>query len=133
MDSTSKDASTSSQWLHAVCSTGKAVRNERHRDDTNVRVRKPRPVPANGQPMTLVEIVEHEAMGYRAWETKEGDFLASQMERLSQLIRWTGATKPEDYEDRMEIYDRELRDRHYDQGYHDGLEEGRRQCRCQIN
>ena len=28
-------------------------------------------------------------------EQPEGDFLARQMERLSQLIRWTGATSPE--------------------------------------
>ena len=82
--------------------------------------------PANGQPISLVEIVEHEALGYRAWGTPEGDFLARQMDRLSQLIRWTEASNPDDFDDRMELYDRELRDRHYDQGYHDGLEEGRR-------
>jgi hypothetical protein len=95
----------------------------------NERVQEaPVSVPSNGQPMTLVEIVEHEAMGYRAWHNPEGDFLASQMERLAQLIRWTGATTPEDYEDRMEIYDRELRDRYYDRGYHNGLEEAKRFC-----
>lgn len=89
---------------------------------------------ANGQPLILVEIVDHEALGYRAWGTPEGDFLAEQMERLSQLLTWTSATTPDDHEDRMEIYDRELRDRHYDRGYHDGLEEGRRQSeRCPIN
>ncbi len=70
----------------------------------NVRAQEsPRPVPANGQPVTLVEIVEHEALGYRAWGTPEGDFLARQMERLGQLIRWTGASTPEDHEDRMEV------------------------------
>ena len=72
----------------------------------------PRLVPANGQPMTLVEIVEHEALGYRAWGTPEGDFLARQMERLAQLIRWTGASTPEDHEDRMEVWDAEIRDRY---------------------
>jgi hypothetical protein len=88
-------------------------------------------VPANGQPMTLVEIVEHEAMGYGAWGTPEGDFLARQMDRLAQLIRWTGASKPEDYEARMEVWDDEIRDRFYDRGYHDGHEAGRREAsRC---
>ena len=90
----------------------------------------PTSLPANGQPMSLGEIVEHEALGYKAWRMPEGDFLARQMERLAQLIRWTGARTPEDHEDRMETYDRELRDRLYDQGYHDGLEAGRRECRC---
>src|SRR5271157_4296775 len=97
----------------------------------NVRAQEsPRPVPANGQPMTLLEIVEHEALGYRAWGTPEGDFLARQMERLAQLIRWTGASTPEDHEDRMEVWDAEIRDRYWDMGYHEGLEAGRRECRC---
>jgi hypothetical protein len=82
-------------------------------------------VPSNGQPTQFLEVVEHEAMGYRAWGTSTGRFLAEQMSRIAQLIRWTGATTPEDHEDRMEIYDRELRDRYYDQGYQDGREDGR--------
>ena len=97
----------------------------------NVRAQEsPRPVPANGQPMTLVEIVEHEALGYRAWGTPEGDFLARQMERLAQLVAWTSASNPVDFEDRIETYERELRDRLYQTGFADGLECGRRECRC---
>jgi hypothetical protein len=84
-------------------------------------------VPANGQPTTLLEIVEHEAMGYKAWGTPAGRFLADQLGRIAQLLGWSGARTPEDHEDRMELYDRELRDRHYDQGYQDGLEAGRRE------
>lgn len=86
-------------------------------------------VPANGQPTSLLEIVEHEALGYKAWGTPAGRFLADQLGRIAQLLRWSGARTPEDHEDRMELYDRELRDRHYDQGYHDGLEAGRREAR----
>ncbi|QEH35567.1 hypothetical protein OJF2_41200 [Aquisphaera giovannonii] len=85
-------------------------------------------VPANGQPTTFLEIVEHEAMGYRAWGNEVGRFLADQLDRTAQLIRWTGAETPADHEDRMEIYDRELRDRLFEQGYQDGLENGRRQA-----
>ena len=48
------------------------------------------PVSANGRPTTLAELVDHEALAYRAWGTPEGDFLARQMERLAQLVRWTG-------------------------------------------
>jgi hypothetical protein len=91
----------------------------------------PASLPANGQPASLVEVVEHEALGYRAWRTAEGVFLARQMDRLAQLIRWTGARTPEDHEDRMELYDRDLRDRYFEQGFAEGLEQGRREaCPC---
>ena len=81
---------------------------------------------ANGEPASLVEIVEHEAMGYRAWGTREGDFLARQMDRLSQLIRWTGAKTPEEHEDRMEVWDAEIREQWEARGF----EEGMRSCQC---
>ena len=90
----------------------------------------PKLVPMNGQPVTMLEIVEHKAEGYRAWGNEMGDFLAQQMKRLAQLIVWTSASNPVDFEDRMEVYDRELRDRHFEMGYHEGLEAGRRECRC---
>src|SRR5262249_42041176 len=69
------------------------------------RAARPLPdtVPTNGQPLVLAEVVEHEAMGYRAWGTPAGDFLARQMDRLAQLIRWTNAATPEDHEARMEV------------------------------
>ena len=35
----------------------------------------PKLVPANGQPVTMLEIVEHEASGYRAWGNEMGEFL----------------------------------------------------------
>ncbi|MHB1556025.1 MAG: hypothetical protein ACYC61_00965 [Isosphaeraceae bacterium] len=85
----------------------------------------PPAVPTNGQPMTLPEVIEHEAMAYRAWGTPAGDFLARQMERLAQLVRWTGATTPEDHEARMEVWDDELREQWYERGYQDGVDAGR--------
>ena len=90
----------------------------------------PKLAPTNGQPVTMLEVVEHEAEDYRAWRTPEGEFLARQMDRLAQLIRWTGASTPEDHEDRMEVWDAEIRDRYWDMGFHEGLEAGRRECRC---
>ena len=85
--------------------------------------------PLNGQPTTLVETVEHEAMAYRAWGTPEGDFLARQMERLAQLIRWTGATTPDEHDARMEVWDEDIREKSFDRGYSDGHEAGRRSAR----
>src|SRR5262249_57081913 len=87
------------------------------------------PTTANGEPMTLVETVDHEALAYRAWGTPTGEFLARQMERLAQLIRWTGATTPEDHEARMEVWDDDLRRQWEDRGYAAGHEAGRREGR----
>jgi hypothetical protein len=88
------------------------------------------PAGANGRPTTLAELVDHEALGYRAWGTPEGEFLARQMDRLAQLVRWTGATTPEDHDDRMETWDESLREdwerRGYNAGYAAGRREGRR-------
>jgi hypothetical protein len=86
----------------------------------------PELVPPNGQPRTLVEVVEHETMAYRAWGTPTGDLLARQMERLAQLIRWTNATTPEDHEARMEVWDEEIREQWFERGYREGYEAGRR-------
>lgn len=82
----------------------------------------------NGQPMTLAEVVDHEARAYRAWGTPAGDFLARQMERLGQLVRWTGARTPEEHESRMDVWDDEVRDQWFDRGYQEGLEAGRREA-----
>jgi hypothetical protein len=71
-------------------------------------------------PRTLAEFVDHEALAYRAWGTPEGDFLAWQMERLAQLIRLTEAETPGEFEDRLEVYECDLRAREYDRGFEDG-------------
>lgn len=75
---------------------------------------------------TFVEQIDQEALGYRAWGTPVGDFLARVMERTAQLVRWTGASSPQEHEDRMEVWDASIREQWYDRGF----EEGRRQCRC---
>jgi hypothetical protein len=71
-------------------------------------------------PRTLAETVDPEALAYRAWGTPEGDFLSRQMERLAQLIRLTEAETPGDFEDRLEVYECDLRAREYDRGFEDG-------------
>ncbi|MDE2100044.1 MAG: hypothetical protein KGL39_22510 [Patescibacteria group bacterium] len=83
----------------------------------------------NGQPRTLAEAVDHEALAYRAWNTPTGDFLAEAMERLAQLIRWTGATTPQEHQDRMGIWDDDVRRQWEDRGYTAGIEAGRREGR----
>jgi hypothetical protein len=59
------------------------------------------------------------------------DFLASEMERLAQLIRFTGATTPQEHEERIEVLEAEIREQWFDQGYTEGREAGRREsCPC---
>jgi hypothetical protein len=84
---------------------------------------------ADGRPLSLAEAVDCEANAYRSWGTPVGDLLARQLERLAQLIRWTGATTPEDYEARMEVWDDHLRRRWEERGYAAGREAGRRDRR----
>src|SRR4051812_24827832 len=80
---------------------------------------------ANGQPLTLPEAIDDEARAFRERGDNLGRFLADQLDRLAQLVRWTGAETQDQHEERMEIYDDELRTKHYDRGYEDGLEAAR--------
>jgi hypothetical protein len=89
--------------------------------------------PTNGRPLTLVEIVEHQAAGYRAWGTPAGDFLARQLDRLGQLIRFMSAKTPEEFEERLEVLEADARENRYQLGYADGLEDGRQEFgRCWV-
>jgi hypothetical protein len=84
-------------------------------------------VPVNGQPVTLAHFVDDEARSYRAWHTPEGDFLAEHLERLGQLIQWTGATTPAEHTDRMDYWDVEIRTKEFDRGYSEGVAATRRE------
>jgi hypothetical protein len=86
----------------------------------------------SGAPSSLAERVDHEALAFRSEGTPEGDFLAGQMERLAQLIRWTGAATPEDHEARMEVWEAEIRDQHFDRGFREGRIRGISECQSVI-
>ncbi len=85
----------------------------------------PAMVPANGQPLTLAEQIDHEALACRARGDSIGQFMANHLDRLAQLIRWSGAQTPEQHEERMEIWDDEIRAKWFDRGYDAGLEAAR--------
>jgi hypothetical protein len=89
--------------------------------------RPPWPDDADGPWLTFAELIDHEALDYRAWGTPVGDFLARQMEILAQSVRWTGATTPEEHESRIEVWDGDLRERWRAIGYEEGRCAG---CRC---
>jgi hypothetical protein len=84
-------------------------------------------VPANGQPVSLAEHVDSEARAFRNRGDEIGNFIAEQLDRLTQLVLWTGAENPEAHRDRMEVWDSEIAARHYDRGYEDGIHAARRE------
>ena len=73
----------------------------------------PAMLPANGQPVTLAEQIDHEALACRSRGDSIGHFLADHLDRLSQLVRWTGAETPEQHEERMDVWDDQIRVRQY--------------------
>jgi len=82
----------------------------------------PAMLPANGQPVTLAEQVDHEALAFRSRGDSIGQFIADHLDRLAQLVRWTGAETPDQHEERMEVWEDEIRAKWYDRGYEAGLE-----------
>lgn len=75
---------------------------------------------ATPKPQTLVEWVDHEALGYRAWGSDAGNFLAEQMERVAQLLRFTGATTAAEYAQRIEANEFSVAEQHFEHGYKEG-------------
>ena len=86
----------------------------------------------SGAPSSLAERVEHEAMAFEAQADEIGNFLAAYMRELAQMLRWTGATNPSDHIDRMEVWEKEIRDQWYDQGHADGLRQGMEIGRSEV-
>ncbi len=79
--------------------------------------------PANGQPMSLAEYLDDEARAYRSQDTAEAALVAETLERLAQLVRWTGATTPDEHEARMAIWDDSIREAEYQRGRDEGRED----------
>ncbi len=86
--------------------------------------RPPWPDDTDGPRLTFAELIDHEALGYRAWGTPVGDFLARHMDELAQLVRWTHATTPDEHDSRKEAWDAEIRRRWEDIGYEEGRRAG---------
>jgi hypothetical protein len=79
-------------------------------------------LPANGQPVTFAEQIDHESLAFRSRGDAIGQFIADHLDRLAQLVRWTGAQTPDQHEDRMEVWDDEIRAKWFDRGYQAGVE-----------
>ena len=99
-------------------------------DDSDVPAevddRPPCPEGWNGESFSFAELVQHEAAGYRAWGNDIGQFLAREMERLAEAIRFTGAVTPAEHDARMDVWEGEIRERWEAIEY----ESGKRDCQC---
>jgi hypothetical protein len=84
-----------------------------------------RTVPINGQPTTLAEYVADEARSYRSQGTTEAAFIAEQLDRVEQLIAWTSATTPAEFRDRLEVWDRQIAEDHFERGRAAGYDDAR--------
>jgi hypothetical protein len=79
--------------------------------------------PVAGGAPSLADQVAAEADRFRRSASPIAGFLADQLERVAQLIRWTGATTPQEHTDRMEVWEDEIRDRAFERGYQSAQDE----------
>jgi hypothetical protein len=68
----------------------------------------------------LADAVEREMIYMRGRQGEVWQFIADQLERLLQLIRFTGATTPAEFADRFEVLEADRDSTHYDAGFAEG-------------
>ena len=76
--------------------------------------------------LTLAELVDRQAAFYRGWNNGAGEMIARAMDELALKIRLTDATTPDEFEARVEILDRDVRE----QWEAIGFEQGKAACPC---
>ena len=85
--------------------------------------------PADHAPASLVEAIEHEARALRSIGDEVHHLMADELDRLAQLVRWTGATTAVEHRDRLlaldENRDADLAAREWHEGYRAGRRDGR--------
>jgi hypothetical protein len=69
---------------------------------------------------SLLYYVEAEIQRLRALEGPCARFVASQLERTAQLLRFTGAETPEQFYERIECNEDWVKQEAYDRGYQEG-------------
>jgi hypothetical protein len=84
---------------------------------------RPAPAPVAGGAPSLADQVAVEADRLRRSASPIAGFLADQLERVAQLVRWTGATTPEEHEARIEVWEESAREHAYEMGRQAGQAE----------
>ena len=78
------------------------------------------PAPIAGGAPSLADRVAAEADRFRRSGSPLAGFLADQLERLAQVVAFTGAQSPQDFADRLDVHERDLLASEYDRGFADG-------------
>jgi hypothetical protein len=78
-------------------------------------------------------MIDDEARAYRDRGDSFARFIADHLDRLAQLVRWSGAQTPDQHEERMEVWDDEIRAKWFDRGYDAGLEAARDEYGLSLN
>ena len=89
---------------------------------------RPAAPPAEGG-LSFAEAIEHEAGAFRSRGTDLGRFLADELERVAQLVRFTRGASPAEHRDRLEAWDRDNAEDHARRAYAAGYDHGRREGR----
>jgi hypothetical protein len=71
---------------------------------------------------SLLAYVEAQAREYRSLGAPSARFVAEQLERTAQVIRFTGAETPEQFEDRVFANEQAVQEQHFERGYQEGRE-----------
>jgi hypothetical protein len=82
---------------------------------------------------SLLAYVEGEAKRQRALGTTESLFLADQMERVAQLLRFTDAETAEEFDSRIECNEDWVKEEAYSRGYAEGRSHGISEAKAVIN
>jgi hypothetical protein len=71
---------------------------------------------------SLLAYVKAQAREYRSLGAPSARFVAEQLERTAQVIRFTGAETPEQYADRVFANEQAVQEQHFERGYQEGRE-----------
>jgi hypothetical protein len=69
---------------------------------------------------SLLIYVEAEIRRLRALGTGPARFVADQLDRTAQLLRFTGAETPDQFYSRIEANEESVREEHFERGYQEG-------------
>jgi hypothetical protein len=72
--------------------------------------------------IALLNHVKAEAIRLRERGGSHAAFVADQLERVAQLIVFTGAETPEQYDDRVFANEEAVAEQHFERGYQEGRE-----------
>jgi hypothetical protein len=69
---------------------------------------------------SLIAFVESRSAALRKEGAPEALFLAAQLDRVAQLLAFTGANTPEEYDARTELNEHWVAEKHFGEGYSAG-------------